>query len=80
MGIGTLLATSVPVTLLVAEGNLPKTTSCIFSSFFCDKVYGLVWSYNVSAEIPKSHSSLWIDWRVISHEFVIYFVVNMKLK
>ncbi|KAF3575734.1 hypothetical protein DY000_02028945 [Brassica cretica] len=55
VGVGTLLATSVPETLLLAEGNLPKTD--FSSSFFWYQKHNFVWSCNVSAEVPKSYSA-----------------------
>ncbi|CAN6831560.1 unnamed protein product [Brassica oleracea] len=48
VGVGTLLATSVPATLLLAEGNLPKLTSLLHS--FGTKSITLF-------EVPKSYSA-----------------------
>ncbi|CAH8360042.1 unnamed protein product [Eruca vesicaria subsp. sativa] len=55
VGVGTLLATSVPATLLLAEGNLPKTNFLLHS--FWNQKHNSVCSYNVSAEVPKSYSA-----------------------
>ncbi|CAN6995382.1 unnamed protein product [Brassica rapa subsp. trilocularis] len=44
VGVGTLLATSVPATLLLAEGNLPKTVPKSYSAFV-DKEDGYSYYY-----------------------------------
>lgn len=69
MGVGTLLATSVPATLLLAEGNLPKTVSLLHSSRTKSiTLFGLVMFLQ---RYQKATQLLWIkktDILIITHQ------------
>lgn len=63
MGVGTLVATSIPATLLLAEGNLQKKRVFFVSLLqsFGTKSINFVWSYNVLQRYQKTTRLLWID-------------------
>lgn len=69
VGVGTLLATSVPATLLLAEGNLPKLTSLLHS--FGTKSITLFGLVMFLQRYRKATQLLWIkktDILIITHQ------------
>ena len=69
VGVGTLLATSVPATLLLAEGNLPKTVSLLHS--FGTKSITLFGLVMFLQRYQKATRLLWIkktDILIIIHQ------------